>query len=101
MVKTMAEGLAQVENAGSLRPVLVSIEDGWQIAYELEDLGRGWVAVFIPQALTPMSGNVMYFSRDRIKPLDVPMVQAMAIIKHIGIGSQDALRDVELTSPGP
>jgi hypothetical protein len=29
----MAEGLAHIENASSLKPALVSIEDGWQIGY--------------------------------------------------------------------
>jgi hypothetical protein len=33
----------------------VSIEDGWQIGYLLEQLENDWVAVFLPQAPTPMS----------------------------------------------
>ena len=33
LVKSMAEGLAHIENASSLKPALVSIEDGWQIGY--------------------------------------------------------------------
>ena len=33
LVKSMAEGLARVESAESVQPALVSIEDGWQIAY--------------------------------------------------------------------
>src|SRR5262249_51232085 len=60
LVKTMAEGLAQVEKSEDLEPVLVSIEEGWQVGYLLEQLHDGWVAVFLPQAPTPMSGNVMY-----------------------------------------
>ena len=58
MVKTMAEGFAQIESAEDLKPVLVIIEEGWQIGYLLEQLHDGWVAVFLPQAPTPMSGNV-------------------------------------------
>ena len=33
LVKSVAEGLAQIENAEDLKPVLVNIEDGWQIGY--------------------------------------------------------------------
>ena len=38
IVKTMAEGLAQVESAEGVKPALVSIEGGWQIGYLLEPL---------------------------------------------------------------
>ena len=99
LVKSMAEGLARVESAESVQPALVSIEDGWQIAYLLEPLENGWVAVFLPQAPTPMSGNVMYLPADRVRPLDITMVQAMAIVKHIGVGSAEALRGADLKLP--
>ena len=99
LVKSMAEGLAQVENAEGVSPILVSIEGGWQIGYLLEPLENGWVTVFIPQAPTPMSGNVMYMPADRIRPLQITMVQAMAIVKRMGVGSEDALRGTDLTLP--
>ena len=99
LVKSMAEGLAQVESAESVHPALVSIEGGWQIGYLLEPLENGWVAVFLPQAPTPMSGNVMYLPADRVRPLGITMVQAMAIVKHIGVGSAKALHGTDLTLP--
>ena len=92
MMKSMAEGLARVESSEGVQPALVSIEDGWHIAYLLEPQETGWVTVFLPQAPTPMSGNVMYLPADRVRPLDITMVQAMAIVKHRGVGSADALR---------
>ena len=61
MLKSMVESLAQFENSADIKPALVSIEDGWQIGYRLEMLHDGWVAVFLPQAPTPMSGNVIIF----------------------------------------
>jgi uncharacterized membrane protein len=99
LVKSMAEGLAQVESADGVQPALVSIEGGWQIGYLLERLENGWAAVFLPQAPTPMSGNVMYLPMDRVRPLGITMIQAMAIVKRIGVGSGDALRGVDLTPP--
>lgn len=96
MVRSMAEGLAQVEKAEGVKPALVNIEDGWQIGYLLESLDNGWVAVFLPQAPTPMSGNVMYLPAERVKVLDISMVQAMAIVKRIGVGSAEALRGIDL-----
>jgi uncharacterized membrane protein len=95
-MKSMAEGLAQVENVQGVTPALVSIEEGWQLCYLLEKLENGWVAVFLPQSPTPMSGNVMYFPANRIRPLDLSMVQAMSVIKRLGVGSGEALRGVDL-----
>ena len=99
LVKSMAEGLAQVESTEGVNPALVSIEDGWQIGYLLEPLENGWVTVFVPQAPTPMSGNVMYMPADRIRPLGITMIQAMAIVTRMGVGSAKALRGADLTLP--
>jgi uncharacterized membrane protein len=96
MIKSMAEGLAHVENAEGVKPALINIDDCWQIGYLLEQVGNDWVAVFLPQAPTPMSGNIMYVPSDRAKPLNISMVQAMAIVKRIGVGSADAFRGVDL-----
>src|SRR5262245_17988633 len=87
LVKSMAEGFAQIENSEDLKPALVNIEDGWQIGYVLEPLQNGWTAVFLPQAPTPMSGNVMYLPGERVRPLPITMVEAMSLVKRMGIGS--------------
>ena len=100
MVKSMAEGMTQVKSSDSVTPVLVSVEDAWQIGYLLEPLENGWVVAFLPQAPTPMSGNVMYLPADRVRPLRITMVQAMAIVKRMGVGSAEALRGTDLTLPG-
>ena len=99
MLKSMVESLVQFENSTDIKPALVSIEDGWQIGYRLETLHDGWVAVFLPQSPTPMSGNVMFFPGERVRSLDMSMVQAMTLIKRIGIGSAEALRAADLRQP--
>jgi uncharacterized membrane protein len=99
LVKSMAEGLAQVESTEGVNPALVSIEGGWQIGYQLEPLENGWVTVFVPQAPTPLSGNVMYLPPDRVRPLGITMIQAMSIVKRMGVGSAKALRGADLTLP--
>jgi uncharacterized membrane protein len=99
LVKSMTEGLARLENTSSMRTALVSIEGGWQIGYLLEQLEGEWVAVFLPQAPTPMSGDIMYLPSHRVRPLDITVVQAMSIVKAIGAGSAVALRGVDLKQP--
>lgn len=97
LVKSMAEGLAKLETTEGLVPVLVNIEDGWQIGYQLEELEEGWLALFLPQAPTPMSGTIMYLPASRVRPLDVAMLEVTQIIKHAGIGSKAALQGVRLS----
>ena len=99
LVKSVAEGLAQIENAEDLKPVLVNIEDAWQIGYLLETLQKDWVAVFLPQAPAPMSGNVMYLPAERVRLLSITMVDAMSIVKRMGIGSAKALHGTDLALP--
>ena len=99
LVKSMAEGLAQVESADGVNPALVNVEGGWQIGYLLEPLENGWVTVFVPQAPTPLSGNVMYLPADRVRSLDITMIQAMSVVKRMGVGSAQALRGTDLTLP--
>ena len=65
----------------------------------LEPLENGWSSVFLPQAPTPMSGNIMYFPADRVRSLDITMVDAMAIIKRIGVGSGAVLHGADLRLP--
>jgi uncharacterized membrane protein len=99
LMKNMAEGLAQIESASGLKPVLVSTGDGWQIGYLLEQLENDWVSVFLPQSPTPMSGNVMYLTAERVRPLAITMVQAISIVKAMGVGSGALLRGVDLRLP--
>ena len=94
--KSAASSFTQLEQSEGLEPVLVSIEDGWQLGYQIEVLHDGWVAVMLPQSPTPMAGNVMYFSADRIRKLDITMMQAMSIVKRLGAGSADALKTTHL-----
>jgi hypothetical protein len=46
-----------------------------------------------------MSGNIMYFPGDRVRPLGITMVEAMTIIKRIGVGSGVALQGTDFKLP--
>jgi len=101
LVKSMAEGLAQIESASGLKPVLVNIGASWQIGYMLdEQLDGGWIVAFVPRAPSPLSGNIMYLPPERVRPLGITLVQAMSIVKAMGAGSSAVLRGVDLRLPG-
>jgi uncharacterized membrane protein len=95
MVKSMAEGLTQIESGNGMRPVLMRTDECWQLGYWLEELPGGWVAVFLPAAPTPLSGNVVYVATERVRSLDISMPEAMKLVKRVGIGSAEALRAVD------
>jgi uncharacterized membrane protein len=95
VVTSMAEGLAKIENSEGLVPVMVSTDGSWQLGYALEELGGGWTAVFIPQSPTPMSGNVLFVSAAKIRPLGIGIHEAMKLVKHMGMGSAEALKGVD------
>ena len=99
VVTSMAEGLTKIEQGDGLRPALVAIDDVWQVCYVLEELEHGWVAIFIPQAPTPMSGNVLYVTEDRLRRLDMRIGEAMQLVKRMGAGSAQSLKNVDLTLP--
>ena len=100
LVKSVADGLVQVESMEGVKPALVSREGGWQLGYLLEDIPDGWVAVFIPRAPTPLSGDLFYLPADRVVPLNITMAQAMMVVKRMGLGSGEALRKAGLVFPG-
>ena len=96
MLKSMAQSLIQLETGPGMQPVLFRGDEGRQLAYRLEDLHGGWVAIFLPQAPTPMSGNILYVRAEKIQVLDMSMADAMRLVKSVGIGSATALRHVDL-----
>lgn len=99
LLKSMADGLASLEDAHDLTPVLVSVEGGWQPAYQLEPMRAGWIAVFLPQAPTPMAGNILYMPAEKVRPANLRIGEMMALVKCMGMGSSQALQGVDLTVP--
>lgn len=99
MLKAVADGFAHVDDTRGLTPVLVNVEGGWQPGYQLEPLQAGWVAVFLPQAPSPLSGNIMYMPADKVRALGIPLGETMALVKCMGVGSRRALQGVDLTLP--
>jgi uncharacterized membrane protein len=96
MVKSLAEGLTQIESGEGMQPVLMRGDEGWMLGYQIEEMPNGWRVVFLPASPTPMSGNVMYVEASRVRPLDLTMHEAMVLVKRLGIGSTAALNGVQL-----
>ena len=98
MVKSLAEGLTQLENGTGMQPVLMRGDEGWMLGYQMEELPNGWRVIFLPASPTPMSGNVIFVEASRVKLLDLSMRDAMQLVKRLGIGSAEKLRGTNLAA---
>ena len=92
VMKGMGESAAGVESDKPHEPVLARIEDAWQIAFLIERIEGGNVAVFVPGAPSPWSGSVYFMTEDRIKPLDAPVMPALSCLRRLGIGANALLK---------
>ena len=98
--KSVGANFLGAEDKGAYPVVLARIEDAWQLAFLVERLADGQVAVFVPGVPNPQSGSVYYLTEDRIKPTDIPAAAALKCLKRSGVGSKELLRDLGLgTTP--
>jgi uncharacterized membrane protein len=91
-VKGMTASIAGAETGEEMTPVLARLDDYSQIAFEIERLEGGEVAVYLPGAPNPWSGSVCIMSEDRIQPINASMVSVVRTISHLGKGSGELLR---------
>ena len=81
------------EQASSLIPVLVRFDDYEQIAFEIERIDDR-VAVFLPGSPSAWSGSSIIVSADRVEGLNIPFMQATALLRTMGHGSLAKTSDV-------
>ena len=84
-----AENIQQSEAAASsFIPVLVTMDDCSQVAFETDRIEGGAVAVYLPGAPNPWSGNVIFVRPDQVKTLPVSVPEALKILRTLGRGSE-------------
>jgi uncharacterized membrane protein len=91
-LKNVGESMLGVETQSAHETVLARIEDAWQLAFLIERLENGLVAVFVPGAPHPQSGSVYFMTRDRILELNLPPGSVLKCLKRLGAGSNTLLR---------
>ncbi len=77
---------AEEQIEGGMIPVLARFDDCWQIAFEVERIAGGMVAVFLPGSPHSTSGTVCLMSEDRISPLNAKRIAVMGSLKGYGKG---------------
>jgi uncharacterized membrane protein len=90
-IKGLSGSLLGNETQPAHPVVLARIEDAWQLAFLIERLEGGQVAVFVPGAPNPQSGSVYFMTEDRIRLVDIPSTAALKCLKRYGMGSSALL----------
>jgi uncharacterized membrane protein len=92
LLKSKIDAIVQPEKAEGMEPVLARFDDSWQIAFEVERIQGGVVAIYLPGAPDPWSGSVCFVTEDRIQPLELTLLPVLRTLKGLGKGSNEQLR---------
>ena len=92
LLKSKIDAIVQPEKTEGMKPVLARFDDSWQIAFEVERIQGGGVAIYLPGAPDPWSGSVCFVTEDRIQPLELTLLPVLRTLKGLGKGSNEQLR---------
>ncbi len=98
-IKAFSRDLLSSSDGPDSIAVLVQSDDSSQIGFLVEQLDNGYVAVFIPGAPNPQSGDVLLVSNERLTRLDIPARAVIKSLKNYGKGANDLV--ASQTSSGP
>lgn len=91
LFKGLTEYAAGLDSEHLKDVVLVDIEEVWQIGFLMDEIDDELSSVYIPGAPNPMSGDVFFVKKERLKKLDLPELSAMKIYKKLGLDSKKIL----------
>lgn len=94
LMKAKAGSVLTPDDTRDLAPVLVRFDDSWQLGFEVESLDGEKCLVYLPGAPDPWSGSVCAVARDRVTPLDVTIKDASNLMKRLGKGATQSLKEL-------
>jgi uncharacterized membrane protein len=86
-VKGITGGVSDEDADELLKPVLVRFDDQFQLAFEVDRVVDGLVAVYIPGSPDSRSGSVSYVTGDRIEPVNAGFKAVLKVFNNLGRGS--------------
>jgi len=89
MVKGMAAdaagNLSRIETSGGIRVVYVKDGDGWKIGFVTDRIDENRYAVFLPDAPTPSSGELVFLSADQFVESGLNIKDAIQCLARLGV----------------
>jgi len=93
-MKQMRESIFAEDSINAYKVILVQAEEGWQLAYLIEEIDENNVAVFIPDVPNPSEGNLLYMSKEKIKEVNISYKESLKILRRHGGGSAAYLKGI-------
>lgn len=95
MIRTLAHQYLGHEEERRFRPVLVDLygSDSRAIGFEIEELGDGTVAVFLPSVPAATIGQVQIVPEARVTPLKATMHATLEALTMFGVGSAKLMEE--------
>jgi uncharacterized membrane protein len=98
-LKHMSESALEGDKARHWEVVLARTDDSLRLAFLVERLDNGLVAVFMPDAPNPSSGEVHLMTPDRITAVGAAPSGAVKCLKRLGLGSNSLLGAMHPQTP--
>jgi len=83
-IKGVTGGISDEEALKIFKPVLVRLDDQYQLGLEADRNSEGLAAVFLPGAPDARSGVISYVTADRIQPIDVGLTDIAGVCRKLG-----------------
>ena len=88
----MINATSEAEKEGTFTtPVLVELDEGWQVGFQVEAGSAGLCTVYMPGAANPMSGTVMVFNEKRIRVIDASTTDIFKALGRLGPGTLEIM----------
>lgn len=92
LLKAKTGSVLNPQEQEKLTPVLVQLDDSWQMGFEIEAIEQGKHLVFLPGAPDPWSGSVCIIDAERMTPIDTSVNSVNIIMKRLGKGSAEIIQ---------
>jgi uncharacterized membrane protein len=92
LLKTKTQSMLSPEDIEGMAAVAVRFDDAWQIAFQIERIDGGMVALFLPGSPDAWAGAICIVEEERVTPLDLPVAAVARIARQLGKGANEALR---------
>jgi uncharacterized membrane protein len=79
--------------------VLAQFGGAWRLGVQTDAVVGGLAAVFVPNSPNTFSGSVFFVASDNIRPLDVPLAQALGCLERCGAGGGSLLSKLFFADP--
>ena len=102
IIRTLVHQYLDVEDKRTFRPILIDLygSDSRAIGFEIEVLGDGTVAVFLPSVPAATVGQLQIVPESAVTPLKASMHATLEALTMFGIGSGKLVDDDPATNPG-